>query len=249
MEKQCKFCGPETCDKLFKKIYPGSPYSILYQTENFYISIDGFPVSQHHLLIIPFQHQLSFSNLDKKYSEELQGIIDYLIGVYDHCKDFILFEHGNNRKINKDHKTFGNSVDHAHLHFIPNIKISEEKIINYCCNDEKTCLKFKKQDNNFIFKKEKSKQNFLDYIQDDLPTNGPYLFFYFNNEIKKSVCISESIIEGEVPSQYFRRFLAIFNNKGCENPFYNWKIPEELQSSQEKRNSIINNIFQKFKIL
>ena len=146
----------------------------MYQTENFYISIDGFPVSQHHLLIIPFQHQLSFSNLDKKYSEELQGIINYLIGVYGNCKDFILFEHGNNRKINKEQKTFGNSVDHAHWHFIPNIKISEEEIINFCFNDEKTCLKFKSQDTNFIFKKEKSEQNFLDYIQDDLPTDGPY---------------------------------------------------------------------------
>ena len=118
---KCNFCGPETCDKLFQKAYPGSPYSILYQTENFYISIDGFPVSQHHLLIIPIQHQLSFSNIDKRYSDELQQIIYHLIEIYDNCKDFILFEHGNNREINKEHKTFGNSVDHAHLHFIPHI--------------------------------------------------------------------------------------------------------------------------------
>lgn len=244
--KQCNFCGPETCDKLFKKTYPGSPYSILYQTKNFYISIDGFPVSQHHLLIIPLQHQLSFSNLEKKYSDELQHIINYLIGLYGNCKDFILFEHGNNRKININNKTFGNSVDHAHLHFIPNVKISEEELVNYCFNDEKTKLKFKSQDNNFIFKKEKKDQNFLDYIQEDLPTDGPYLFFYFNNELRESLCISESIIDGEIPSQYFRKFLSIFTNKGCENPFYNWKIPEELHSSQESRNKIINNIFEKF---
>ena len=248
-EKQCKFCGPDTLDNLFKKIYKGFPYSILYQSENFYISIDGYPVSQHHLLIISLEHQLSFSNLDKKYSNELQEIINYLIGVYDNCKDFIIFEHGNNRKINKNHKTFGNSVDHAHLHFIPNVKISEEEIVNYCFKDEKTRLKFKSQDNNFIFKKEKNEQNFLEYIQDDLPTDGPYLFFYFNNEIKKSLCISENIIDGEIPSQYFRKFLSIFTNKGCENSFYNYKIPEELHSSQEQRLSIINNIFKKFKKL
>jgi hypothetical protein len=41
----------------------------------------------------------------------------------------------------------------------------------------------------------------------------------------------------------------MFTNKGSENPFYNWKIPEELHSSQEKRNIIIKNIFQKFKKL
>ena len=244
-EIKCNFCSPEICDQLFQKTYPGSPYSILYQTENFYISIDGFPVSQHHLLIIPIQHQLSFSNLDKKYSDELQHIINHLIKIYDNCQDFILFEHGNNRKINLEKKTFGNSVDHAHLHFIPNVKISKEEIENYCLKDEKTNLKFKSSKNNFIFTKEKNSQNFLEHLKEDLPTNGPYLFFYFNNELK-SLCISESIIEGEIPSQYFRKFLSIFTNKESENPFYNWKIPEELNASKENRELIINNILRKF---
>ena len=87
----------------------------------------------------------------------------------------------------------------------------------------------------------------MDYLKEDLPTNEPYLFFHFGQEKMESLCITENSIDGEIPSQYFRKFFAILMNPKVVNPFYNWKIPKEVQSSQNQRIKIINGIFIRFK--
>lgn len=243
---QCNFCSCEYSDKLFHMVYQISQSSILYK-KNFYISTDGYPICENHLLIVPFEHQFSFSNINRKNSEELEEVINYIIKKYNNCNNYILFEQGNNRK-KDDKRTFGNSVIHAHIHFIPTQKMAKEKLIDYCFRNENTKLKLKENDDykNCFFQCTKQK-NFLDYLNDDLPTNEPYLFFHFNHEKMESLCITESLIDGEIPSQYFRKLFAIFMNPKMQNPFYNWKIPKEVQLSQSDRMKIINNIFLRFK--
>ena len=212
MYPKCNFCSCEYSDELFHKVYPITETSILYRTKNFYISIDGYPVCENHLLIVPFEHQLSFSNLNRNNSNELDGIINYIKKIYK-CDNYVLFEHGNNRK-EGDKRTFGNSVVHAHIHVIPNQKVSKNDIMNYCFKQKNTMLYLKKDvDYKKCFYKFNGNINFLDHLDDELPTNEPYLFFHFNHEKMESLCITESLIDGEIPSQYFRKLFAIFMNK------------------------------------
>ena len=247
MYSKCNFCSSEYCDELFHDIYPNSENSILYKTKNYYISIDGYTVCENHLLIVPFDHKLSFSTLNRDTSNELEEIINYIKKIYNNCKNYVIFEHGNNRK-KEDKRSFGNSVIHSHIHFIPNQKIPKELIKNYCFEKDNTKLNLKNvMDYNKCFYKYNSNKKFLDFLYDDLPTNEPYLFLLFNYEKKDCLCITESLIEGEIPSQYFRKLFAIFMNPKSKNPFYNWKIPNEVQKSQNDRINIINNIFFRFK--
>ena len=78
MYQKCNFCSSEYSDELFHIIYPEAENSILYKTTNFYISIDGYPVCENHLLIVPFEHKLSFSNLNRNTSDELEGVINFI---------------------------------------------------------------------------------------------------------------------------------------------------------------------------
>ena len=248
MYPKCNFCSSEYSDELFHDVYPNAKTSILYKTKNFYISIDGYPVCENHLLIVPFDHELSFSNLNKEYSEELEELLNYMKKIYNNCNSYVLFEHGNNRK-KGDKRSFGNSVNHAHMHFIPYKIIDKNEIINYCFKNENTKLKLKEgvHYNNCFFEN-KSRKNILDYIKEDLPTNEPYLFLHFVKEKAETLCITENSIDGEIPSQYFRKLLAIFMNPNEKNPFYDWKISTEVKLSQNQRINIINRIFTKFSI-
>ena len=247
MYPKCNFCSSEYSDELFHNIYPNAENSILYKTKNFYISIDGYPVCENHLLIVPFDHTLSFSTLNRDTSNELEELIKYITVIKYNCENYIIFEHGSNIK-KEDKRSFGNAIVHSHLHFIPAQKISKELIKNYCFEKDETKLKLKNGiDHNKLFYKYNSNKNFLDFLYDDLPTNEPYLFLLFNYEEKDCLCINESIIDGQVPSQYFRILFAIFMNPKNKNPFFNWKIQSEVQKSQNYRINIINNIFLRFK--
>ena len=248
MNPKCNFCRPEYCDEFFHNVYPKSQNSILHKTKNFFITIDGFPVCENHLLIVPFDHKLSFSNLSKELSQEFEEVLNYIKKIYNNCSNYVLFEHGNNRENHDDKRTFGNSVNHAHMHFFPYQNVPKKELINYCFKNENTKLKFKEgvYYKNFFYES-KERKNLLDYLKEDLPTNEPYLFFHFDQEKMESLCITENSIDGEIPSQYFRKFFAIFMNPKVENPFYNWKIPKEVQSSQNQRIKIINRIFIQFK--
>ena len=78
MNPKCNFCRPEYCDEFFHNVYPKSQNSILHKTKNFFITIDGFPVCENHLLIVPFDHKLSFSNLSKELSQEFEEVLNYI---------------------------------------------------------------------------------------------------------------------------------------------------------------------------
>ena len=248
MSHNCNFCRDEYFDEVFQMVYPQSKSGILYKTRNFYVAIDCFPVCENHLLIVPFAHKLSFSTLSKELSQEFEEILNYIKKIYNNCNNYVLFEHGSNRKNNDDKKTFVNSVTHAHMHFFPYQNIPKTQLINYCFKNENTKIKVKEGfDYKNFFYECKEKKNLLDYLKEDLPTNEPYLFFHFGQEKMESLCITENSIDGEIPSQYFRKFFVVFMNPKVENPFYNWKIPKEVQASQNQRIKIINRIFIQFK--
>lgn len=104
---------------------------VLFETENFLIVKDKFPISKTHLLIISKQHYLSFGSMPTELIIEFNDVIVDLLAKHD-SKDgiTILFERGNlheNTSINL-------SIDHAHFHFL----FSKSSVIDKLPHDSKT---------------------------------------------------------------------------------------------------------------
>lgn len=99
----CFFCDPDS-KKIFK----------IADLLNFYIVSDGAPLSEGHLLLIPRNHIPCFAALPKnlldEYFESRKKITEFLTKNYG---KIIIFEHG----------ISGQTVKHAHLHFLPTKKI------------------------------------------------------------------------------------------------------------------------------
>jgi len=98
----CLFCSPKS--KTLNK---------LHETLNFYLLTDGAPLGPGHLLLVPKKHFSCYGNLPKKLDKEfslLKETISTFLGK--NFGRFILFEHG----------ILGQTVFHAHLHFLPTNK-------------------------------------------------------------------------------------------------------------------------------
>jgi len=95
---------------------------IIDESKNFYLLHDGFPLMEGHLLLIPKKHFDCYLGLDKNLIEEFnllkKKVIDFLTNYYQKP---VIFEHG----------VVGQTVFHAHLHFLPTdilIKKQIEKV-------------------------------------------------------------------------------------------------------------------------
>ena len=91
---------------------------IIDKSKNFYLLHDGFPLMEGHLLLIPKKHFDCYLNLDKNLIDEFNlfknKVIDFLTKYYQKP---VIFEHG----------IAGQTVFHAHLHFLPtNILITKQ---------------------------------------------------------------------------------------------------------------------------
>jgi len=85
---------------------------IIYETNNFYLLHDGFPLLEGHLLIIPKKHILCFLELEKdnklkqEYLKLKNKVKEFLKENYINP---VFFEHGK----------IAQTVLHAHLHALP----------------------------------------------------------------------------------------------------------------------------------
>lgn len=109
--------GSKTNHCLFCKISSENTHKI-YQTKNFYLITDGAPLGSGHLLLIPKEHLSCFGALSEKFNEEFSLLQKKVISfLEDNFGRTILFEHG----------VFGQTVHHAHLHFLP----TEKKVLPF----------------------------------------------------------------------------------------------------------------------
>jgi diadenosine tetraphosphate (Ap4A) HIT family hydrolase len=110
MKKGCPFCekNQETYNR------------ILEWTDDFYILSDIGPIVPGHLLLIPRQHIPCLATLDKELEKPFfvlkEKIISFLRKNYGQP---IIFEHG----------VTGQTVFHAHIHFIPTNEPLLDKIL------------------------------------------------------------------------------------------------------------------------
>ncbi|OIP85147.1 hypothetical protein AUK04_01575 [Candidatus Roizmanbacteria bacterium CG2_30_33_16] len=120
--------------------------SIIEETSNFLILHDGFPLLKSHLLVIPKKHYRCFFEIDSSLNNELKSIKQKIYKFYQRIYNLptVIFEHG----------IVGQTVLHAHLHFLPT-KIS---LYKYLIKD---FLPVKKTKVPYIYYKENMKETFF----------------------------------------------------------------------------------------
>ncbi|HSQ97861.1 MAG TPA: HIT domain-containing protein [Rickettsiales bacterium] len=206
-EQQNRFATMITNDKT-KCVYHNP---ILFETENFYLTIDLHPISDCHYLIVPKMHYTSYSLIPKKYEVELNFLIK-LIKEKNDVENFILFEHGSGF-INETLVGCGNSVFHAHMHFIGKLKYDSNKILKIMSlsgiNLKELSIKTIERNNSLLQ---------IIITNNDKCYNTPYLFLKFNDTECLIMLERDKI---KIQSQFFRKmFSEEINGKGC---FWNWK--------------------------
>lgn len=137
-------------------------------------------------MTIPKQHNLSFSTIQEpEKSLELEAIIETVSKITGKDK-FALFEHGSNA-VGGIQKPCGNSVYHAHMHFIPDIEMSEPDILKYIMSgtgEQEFRLKDSEKFTNCIsFNAGNAKKLTLDFMKVDLPTKEHICFVLFREKM------------------------------------------------------------------
>lgn len=86
---------------------------IIFETKNFYLLHDGFPLLEGHFLIIPKTHLDCYLSLSKNLQSEFRELkIKVKTFLSKFYQEPIFFEHG----------IAGQTVPHAHLHVLPTRK-------------------------------------------------------------------------------------------------------------------------------
>ena len=99
--EQCPFCIWTVAHK----------DDIIYETENYYLTINHFPYTRHHLLIAPKKHITSLideeSNTEKEYLTKQAGKIFLNMGL----ENYVVLDRSGEKS--------GMSIKHIHRHIIP----------------------------------------------------------------------------------------------------------------------------------
>lgn len=83
---------------------------VLYESENFFVKVGFGIVSAGHVMLIPKEHYLCYAELPDRLDEEYGSVKKRLLGnIKSNFSLPFLIEYG----------IFGQSIQHAHLHFIP----------------------------------------------------------------------------------------------------------------------------------
>lgn len=219
--------------------------AILFESQHFYVATDNYPVCEDHILIIPKDHKLSYSVIDECVEYELEAII-YTLKDITKTRCYGLFEHGCNM-IKTGQKACGNSVYHAHMHFIPNLDMDQGEIIDLCSKGPQELTISLEEGHHFedcLFHK-KDTETVLSFLH-RLPTKQPYLFCFFSSYKNMALCISDAIIRNCVPSQFFRRVFAEHFQTTTEAPFWNWKDTNAINRSIDFRKKVTEETIKKF---
>ena len=215
MINKCLMCN--NCEEIYSnsiKMY--NLKNFLFETKNFIINVDSYPVAKNHIIIIPKDHYTAFSSIEIEKTDEIQYILNRISVVFN-MTTYSIFEHGTNI-VDEDKKVCGNSIFHAHLHIITNVTINPDDITDN--------LKLKKNKNISDYAVKNNIENFLNVLKYDLPTENNYLL-YVNKD--NYYCIPEEDIEGDIESQFFRKLVANKYNRGI----YNWKDNEDFEKNKD----------------
>ena len=91
---------------------------ILYSNNSAYVILAKAPYTKDHLLVVPKRHLIKISQLNKKEKKDLEYLVFFVLKkLHDKYKNVtILYREGILEEV-------GKSINHLHVHIIPNMKI------------------------------------------------------------------------------------------------------------------------------
>jgi len=165
--KDCLFCQID-------KIKP----DILWESKNFFIKVGVGILAPGHVMIIPKQHITCFGALPRQLIEEFM-LIKKKDTIKSNFSEPIIFEHG----------VYGQTVNHAHLHFIPtkneyyNLENIKEKLFKSVkstrIEELSQLIDIFKEEGSYIYLEEKDKK-WVYHTKDE-----PERRFFFRKEFAK----------------------------------------------------------------
>lgn len=90
-----------------------SNFDVICENLEYYLTFDNYGLHFGHILLIPKQHVLNFSETNIYNDLLVLRIVDAMKEYFK--TDIVVYEHGNIT----ENKTNNISIDHAHLHFLP----------------------------------------------------------------------------------------------------------------------------------
>ncbi|MEI6042184.1 MAG: HIT family protein [bacterium] len=106
---ECPFCEPLRMNKIIAK------------NEDCFLTYSIAPYHQHHVMVIPYRHIRSFTELSEKETKSVDDLLRKaagLLGALGYNDYTILVRNG---------ETIGNSVKHVHYHIAPAAIIGDLK--------------------------------------------------------------------------------------------------------------------------
>lgn len=246
MSKSCVLCdGVHDEFKNIEKQYPElQSHVTLFETKNFKVIPDKFPISPNHIIILPKVHINTFAEFDEAQGREIGYILDRLENTTK-SENFIMFEHGTSKKEELNTPPHIKSIFHAHLHFIPDVKC-----------DTKDMSDFFKQKNVQLLDNDGSQRNILDFetpylgnqnlidfikdnvVYEDDKKTSVESYFYIKNSDNTQLFFPERLVTPKIPSQFLREALS----DQCDTPEWNWKIGMTPEGRQKYGTRIVQMV-------
>lgn len=113
---ECRFCQPLT--------------NVLWETENFLLVTEEYPVTEGTILVISKRHINCMAEMSVEEYDEFNKISQKIRRFFKKCykKNLVWFEHG----------AAGQTINHAHAHFLPLAKSLIRKIVSDNGNPNET---------------------------------------------------------------------------------------------------------------
>ena len=226
--KNCVLCdGINDHFQNIKEMYPELQSNVtLFETRNFKVIPDKFPIAPNHIIILPKEHINTFAEFNDFQAQEIAYILDRLENTTK-SDNFIMFEHGTSRSEEINTPAHIKSIFHAHLHFIPNVKCDtqdmeqffKQKNVRLIDDDSSECsihdFETGYSGNNKLI-------NFIrnNVIYEDKECSSVESYFYIKNSDNTQLFFPERLVTPRIPSQFLREALSI----QCDTPEWNWKI-------------------------
>ncbi len=221
---------------------------MLFETENFKVIPDKFPISPNHIIILPKKHINTFAEFNEVQAEEVGKILDFL-QLKTESKSFIMFEHGTSKSEELNTDPSIKSIFHAHLHFIPDVKCTTQDIADFFANKSVRLLDTDNKEKD-IFSYESqylANRNLVPFLRDSViyeneTKTSIESYLYIKNSDNTHLFFPERLVTPRIPSQFLREALSVV----CDTPEWNWKIPmtKEGRAKYEYRIKKMTELFE-----
>ena len=243
MIKNCVLCdGLKDEFQNIKEQYPELQSNVtLFETKNFKVIPDKFPIAPNHIIILPKEHINTFAEFNEAQGREVGYILDRLENTTK-SDNFIMFEHGTSKSEELNTPPHIKSIFHAHLHFIPNVKCNTEDMDVFFQQKNVQLLDYDGSQRNISeFQTQYSgNANLVNFIKDnviyeDYARTSVESYFYIKSSDNTQLFFPERLVTPRIPSQFLREALSV----QCETPEWNWKVGMTAEGRQKYGTRIV----------